>query len=229
MTSKLITVGSSAGLEAVRRGECDLAGIHLLDPETGEYNRPFLTDEMVLLEGYGRSQGIVYRRGDPRFEGRTIDEIVATLTPTSLPERPGEGNCVMVNRNQGSGTRILIDRLLAGNARAATPSRPAITTPSPPPWRKAAPIGAWRSNRSPARTTWGSFPTRTSTTTLSSPNRAATARPSKPSSNFSPNAQPSSACNNSDSASVARISEPGTGSFCGVFGAKCACPLSGAR
>ena len=40
--SKFITVGSSAGLDAARRGECDLAGIHLLDPQTGEYNRPFL-------------------------------------------------------------------------------------------------------------------------------------------------------------------------------------------
>ena len=77
VTSKLITVGSSAGLEAVRRGECDLAGIHLLDSQTGEYNRPFLTDEMVLLPGYGRCQGIVFRRGDSRFEGRTIDEIMA--------------------------------------------------------------------------------------------------------------------------------------------------------
>jgi len=106
ITSKLITVGSSAGLEAVRRGECDLAGIHLLDSQSGEYNRPFLTDEMVLLSGYGRCQGIVYRRGDPRFEGKTIDEFAAMLA--------SDRSCLMVNRNQGSGTRILIDRLLAG-------------------------------------------------------------------------------------------------------------------
>ena len=106
ITSKLINVGSSAGLEAVRRGECDLAGIHLLDPETGEYNRPFLTDEMVLLEGYGRCQGIVYRRDDQRFEGHSIDELLPTLA--------NDNDCVMVNRNQGSGTRILIDRLLGG-------------------------------------------------------------------------------------------------------------------
>ena len=104
--SKLITVGSSAGLDAARRGECDLAGIHLLDSRTGEYNRPFLTDDLLLLEGYGRSQGIVYRRGDPRFEGKTIDEIITTLI--------NDPSCVMVNRNQGSGTRILIDQILAG-------------------------------------------------------------------------------------------------------------------
>ncbi len=106
ITSKLITVGSSAGLEAVRRGECDLAGIHLFDPQSGEYNRPFLTGEMVLIRGYGRSQGIVYRRGDLRFEQKTIDEIAPMLTVDS--------SCLMVNRNHGSGTRILIDGLLAG-------------------------------------------------------------------------------------------------------------------
>ncbi len=106
ITSKLITVGSSAGLEAVRRGECDLAPVHLLHAETGEYNQPFLTNELELLEGYGRRQGIVYRRGDTRFEGRSMEEVLATLT--------SDASCVMVNRNQGSGTRILIDRLLAG-------------------------------------------------------------------------------------------------------------------
>lgn len=106
VTSKLITVGSSAGLEAVRRGECDLAGIHLFDSQSGEYNRPFLTDEMVLLRGYGRCQGIVYRRDDPRFEGKTIDELAPMLSC--------DKSCLMVNRNQGSGTRILIDGLLAG-------------------------------------------------------------------------------------------------------------------
>ena len=41
--SKFLAVGSLAGLEAAKRGECDVAGIHLLDPKTGEYNRPFLT------------------------------------------------------------------------------------------------------------------------------------------------------------------------------------------
>lgn len=104
--SKLITAGSSAGLEAVRRGECDVAPVHLLHAETGQYNRPFLTNEMELFKGYVRRQGIVYRRGDPRFEDRSIEEVVATLTSNA--------SCAMINRNQGSGTRILIDRLLAG-------------------------------------------------------------------------------------------------------------------
>jgi putative molybdopterin biosynthesis protein len=106
ITSKLFAVGSSAGLEAARRGECDVAGIHLMDPRTGEYNRPFVTGEMVLVEGYGRRQGIVFRRGDGRFEGKTVDEAINAAI--------ADPACVMVNRNQGSGTRILIDRLLAG-------------------------------------------------------------------------------------------------------------------
>ena len=104
--SKFIAVGSLAGLEAARRGECDIAGVHLLDPKTGEYNRPFLTPVLDLIPGYGRLQGIVYRKGDVRFEGRTADEAVAAAI--------ADASCVMVNRNQGSGTRALIDRLLGG-------------------------------------------------------------------------------------------------------------------
>ena len=53
-------------------------------------------------------QGIVFQRGDKRFEGLSAEEAVraAIADPT----------CIMVNRNQGAGTRILIDRLL-GEAR----------------------------------------------------------------------------------------------------------------
>jgi putative molybdopterin biosynthesis protein len=104
--SKFLAVGSLAGLEAAKRGECDLAGIHLLDPETGEYNRPFLTPALDLIPGYGRLQGIVFRSGDTRFKGRTVAAAIAVALE--------DASCVMVNRNQGSGTRALIDRLLAG-------------------------------------------------------------------------------------------------------------------
>ncbi|MBS0203373.1 MAG: molybdopterin biosynthesis protein [Planctomycetes bacterium] len=106
VSSKLLNVGSSAGLLAARRGDCDIAGIHLLDPATGEYNRPFLTDAVDLIPGYRRRQGILFRSGDARFDGRTAAEIVALATR--------DPDCVMVNRNQGSGTRILIDGLLNG-------------------------------------------------------------------------------------------------------------------
>jgi putative molybdopterin biosynthesis protein len=104
--SKFLAVGSTAGLDAARRGECDVAGIHLLDPKTGQYNRPFLTPELELVAGYGRAQGVVFRRGDGRFEGRTAREAIADARQ--------DPTCVMVNRNQGSGTRALIDRLLEG-------------------------------------------------------------------------------------------------------------------
>jgi putative molybdopterin biosynthesis protein len=104
--SKFLAVGSTAGLEAAKRRECDVAGIHLLDPKTDEYNRPFLTDGLDLVAGYGRVQGVVFRQGDPRFEGRTASEAVAVVRR--------DPSCVMVNRNQGSGTRALVDRLLDG-------------------------------------------------------------------------------------------------------------------
>ena len=104
--SKFMAVGSLAGLEAAKRGECDIAGVHLLDPVSGEYNRPVLTPALEWVQGYGRLQGLVFRRGDARFEGRSADDAIANAT--------GDPACVMVNRNAGSGTRALIDRLLAG-------------------------------------------------------------------------------------------------------------------
>src|SRR5262249_44707704 len=57
LRTKFLAVGSTAGLDAARRGECDLAGIHLLDPNTGDYNTPFLTPGLELVPGYGRLQG----------------------------------------------------------------------------------------------------------------------------------------------------------------------------
>ncbi len=102
--SKVLAVGSTGGLAAARRGECDLAGIHLLDPKTGTYNAPFVADDLLLLPGYGRLQGIVFRRGDSRFDGLPIAEAVQRAL--------ADPACVLVNRNRGSGTRVLIDQLL---------------------------------------------------------------------------------------------------------------------
>jgi putative molybdopterin biosynthesis protein len=102
---KALSVGSTGGLAAAKRGECDIAAIHLMDPETGEYNRPFLTAALKLVTGYRRLQGILYRKGDPCFEGRSLeDAIIAAI----------DAHRLMVNRNSGSGTRILTDRLLGG-------------------------------------------------------------------------------------------------------------------
>ena len=102
---KVLNVGSMGGLAAAKRGECDIAPVHLMDPETGEYNRPFLTPGLELAPGYRRLQGIVFRPDDLRFRGHpaAVDAVASALAD---PE------CLMVNRNAGSGTRILIDRVL---------------------------------------------------------------------------------------------------------------------
>ena len=105
-TTKSLSVGSTGGLAAAARGECDAAGIHLMDPATGEYNTPYITDAMLLVPGYGRLQGVVFRPGDPRFEGKTAAAAVAAALAD-----PG---ALMMNRNAGSGTRVLVDRLLGG-------------------------------------------------------------------------------------------------------------------
>ncbi len=93
---KVMAVGSQGGLAAARRGECDVAPIHLLDPATETYNTPFLDDSLRRLPGYTRLQGVVTRTDDTR-------DISALLADESLR---------MVNRNRGSGTRVLIDGLL---------------------------------------------------------------------------------------------------------------------
>ena len=117
-STKFLAVGSTAGLQAAQRGECDLAGMHLMDPTTGEYNRPMLTPDLELVEGYGRLQGVLFRPDDARFEGLSAREAVAAVKD--------DPRCIMVNRNQGSGTRILIDRLLSGTQ----PSGYAVQTKS---------------------------------------------------------------------------------------------------
>lgn len=106
LRSKFIAVGSTGGLDAAKRGECDIAGVHLLDPQSNEYNRPFLNGALDLVRGYGRLQGIVFRPGDVRFEGRAVQDAIANAI--------SDPACVMINRNHGSGTRALIDRLLGG-------------------------------------------------------------------------------------------------------------------
>jgi putative molybdopterin biosynthesis protein len=104
---KALAVGSMGGLAAAKRGECDVAGIHLMDPETGEYNTPYITEALTLTSGYGRLQGIVFRPDDERFASRAgaVEAVAAAAADPGV---------LMVNRNAGSGTRIVIDRLLAG-------------------------------------------------------------------------------------------------------------------
>jgi putative molybdopterin biosynthesis protein len=105
--SKCLAVGSMAGLAAAQRGECDVAGIHLLDPETGVYNRSFVRPGLELVVGYRRMQGLVFRPDDPRLVDHSITETVRNVL--------ADPDCTMINRNRGSGTRVLIDELLAGS------------------------------------------------------------------------------------------------------------------
>jgi putative molybdopterin biosynthesis protein len=103
---RVLALGSLGGLQAARRGECDIAPTHLLHAETGTWNRPFLGDDLDLVEGWRRVQGLVHRPGDTRFTGRTVAEAIEVAV--------ADPDCLMVNRNQGAGTRILTDGLLAG-------------------------------------------------------------------------------------------------------------------
>jgi putative molybdopterin biosynthesis protein len=104
--ARRLAVGSLGGVAAAQRGECDLAPVHLLDPTGAVYNKHLLQPGLKLVKGWQRMQGFVHRPGDERFTGRTAADAVkaALADPTRL----------MVNRNAGAGTRILIDQLLQG-------------------------------------------------------------------------------------------------------------------
>jgi putative molybdopterin biosynthesis protein len=112
LSVKVLNVGSTGGLAAAKRGECDIAPVHLMDAESGEYNRPFLTADLELVSGYRRLQGVVFRRDDPLLSGcrSALDAVAAAIANSDY---------LMINRNAGSGTRILIDRVLLKGARPA--------------------------------------------------------------------------------------------------------------
>lgn len=105
--TRFLSVGSTAGLNAVKRGQCDIAGIHLFDPESNSYNHPFMSGNLQLIQGYRRRQGLIFRKDDPRFQGNDAQSIINRVRQLA--------DCRMINRNQGSGTRILIDQLLQGS------------------------------------------------------------------------------------------------------------------
>ncbi|MCH8310532.1 MAG: molybdopterin biosynthesis protein, partial [Chloroflexi bacterium] len=97
-------VGSLGGLRAIDRGEAHLAGTHLLDEETGEYNVPHLrryvrNQSVVLVNLVHRVQGFIVPKGNPA-RIQTLEELTR------------EG-VVFVNRQRGSGTRALLDYKLA--------------------------------------------------------------------------------------------------------------------
>jgi len=100
LTLSSSNVGSYGGLLALARGEAHLAGSHLLDEATGEYNvsyiRALLPETPVVLLGFvQRTQGLIVPPGNPKG--------IATLTDLTRPD------VVFVNRQRGSGTRVLLD------------------------------------------------------------------------------------------------------------------------
>lgn len=93
-------LGSLGGLIALQRGEAHLAGCHLLDPESGEYNlayvRKYLPGTPVVLIGLvAREQGLITASGNP-------------LRISSLKDLSDE-KTTFINRQRGSGTRFLLD------------------------------------------------------------------------------------------------------------------------
>ncbi len=94
-------VGSMGGLMALQRGETVLAPTHLLDGQTGRYNESILKKlfppgEVSLIKGVDRIQGIMVKRGNP-LDIRGVSDLVRGR---------------FVNRQRGSGTRVLLDYLL---------------------------------------------------------------------------------------------------------------------
>lgn len=99
-------VGSMGGLIALKKGEAHMAGTHLLDEKTGEYNIPYLRSLLgdsgiVLMNLVYRQQGLMVIKGNPKnissFEDLLRDDIV------------------FINRQRGSGTRLLTDKYLRDN------------------------------------------------------------------------------------------------------------------
>jgi putative molybdopterin biosynthesis protein len=114
--ARTIAVGSLGGVAALSRGECDLAPVHLVDPATGICNQHLLGPGLTLVPGWRRMQGFVFRPSDTRFERLSAAAAIkAALADPAV---------LMVNRNTGSGTRVLVDGLLAGARPAGYPNQP---------------------------------------------------------------------------------------------------------
>lgn len=98
-------VGSLGGLLALRRGQAHLAGCHLLDVESGEYNVPYVRQYVPnkavrLVTLVGREQGLILPSDNPKNITGIADLVREDVT--------------YVNRQRGAGTRLLFDHLLAG-------------------------------------------------------------------------------------------------------------------
>lgn len=96
-------VGSLGGLMALKRKQCHLAGCHLLDPESGIYNRKAIADNLdescQLIRLADREQGLLVAHGNP-LKIQSIEDLT-------------RADVTFINRQRGSGTRVLLDYQLA--------------------------------------------------------------------------------------------------------------------
>ena len=109
-------VGSMAGLMALKRGECHIAPIHLLDEETGIYNvswlkKTFGAGGVSLIKGVGRIQGLIIPKGNPLGIKSVAD--LARGNESKIDEsKIHEPQVRYINRQRGAGTRLFLDYLL---------------------------------------------------------------------------------------------------------------------
>jgi putative molybdopterin biosynthesis protein len=115
-SARVLAVGSQGGVAAASRGQCDVAPVHLIDPATGIYNEYLVTPGLSLVHGWRRMQGLLFRPGDKRFERRKAEDALAAVL--------ADKSALMVNRNAGSGTRVLVDKLLKGARPAGYANQP---------------------------------------------------------------------------------------------------------
>lgn len=97
-------VGSLGGLASIILGEADIAGIHLYDPDTEVYNKPYITKlplegEVVLVKGYERELVFALR---PTLNINSVNEVIDMLA---------SGKLTLANRIRHSGTRIYLNHL----------------------------------------------------------------------------------------------------------------------
>jgi putative molybdopterin biosynthesis protein len=105
---KVLSVGSKGGIDAAGQGACDVAPLHLYDAASGAWNEPFAPEGTRVLRGYERRQGLAYRAEHAeRFESGTVEDVVQSAAHDPALR--------LANRNPASGTRVLIDELLAGD------------------------------------------------------------------------------------------------------------------